>query len=161
MSRQLELNIEGSRTVMDMGRLPLAHPFDVDAGHKIRLTDSANGPKRLLIFLTAADCSSCLAQTADWIDLAKAHSKDKFEVDMLFLHTAPTELSVFRSSYHLPYRVLLDQDDEIATLISLPPKTPVSILVDGKFHVLAVQGPEQGATPRRAFVANVATLINK
>lgn len=78
---------------------------------------------------------------------------------MLFVATAPNELQSFRNSYDLPYRFLLDDNSEVSNLINIPPKTPVAILVDGNFHVLAVQGAEKDDTARQVFVAKLGSLI--
>lgn len=161
MSRRVEIDVVGSKTVMDMGRMTMVHPLDIDTQEKVQFANVRGGPKRLLVFLTAADCYACLAQIGDWIGLTKHYSRDKFEVDMLFLATAPNELQSFRSSYNLPYRVLLDQNNEISRFINIPPKTPVSILVDGDFRVLAAQGAEKDEPARQAFVAKLGSLIKE
>jgi peroxiredoxin len=160
-SKRVEIATPGSKTVMDVAELALVHPLDIDRQQIVRFTSSGDRPKRLLVFLTAADCYSCLEQIGDWIGLANSYPRDKFEVDMLFVYTAPNEAKAFHNSYNLPYRFLLDQNNEIANSINVPPKTPVSVLVDGNFHVLAAQGAENDNATRQAFVAKLGTLIKE
>lgn len=71
-SKRVEIDVAGSKTVMDMGSITSVHPLDVDTRQRVQFTSAGDGPKRLLVFLTAADCYSCLAQIGDWIGLAKS-----------------------------------------------------------------------------------------
>ncbi len=159
MSKRVKIATPGSETVMYVGGMALVHPLDIQTQQIVQFTNTGDKPKRLLVFLTAADCYSCLAQVGDWIGLASSYSRDKFEVDMLFVYTAPNEAKQFHNSYNLPYRFLLDQNNEVASSVNVPPKTPVSVLVDGNFNVLAAQGAEKDDAARQAFVAKLRTLI--
>jgi hypothetical protein len=161
LSQTVQIEEHDGETLMDMERLPQAHLLDIGSLRTVQISKSAQQSKRLLIFLSAGDCSACLEQLGDWMALARAYPQNRFEVDTLFLYTSPNELDSLRRSYRLPYHAYLDVNGEIPKLINIPHKTPVTIMVDGRLRVLAAQGPEQDEATRHSFVTRVESMIEK
>jgi peroxiredoxin len=157
--RQAQIVGPAGHTVMDFRALSQVAFVNADSGETVRILPAKAGPKRLLVFLSAADCSSCLVELGDWLTLAKSYPDDKFQVNLIFVFTDRTELDSFRHEYSLPYHIFLDSHNEVATLVGVPTQTPVSVLLDSNFHVLAAQGAEQADTARQAFVSHVDSLI--
>lgn len=161
VARQVTIPFARGSVTIDVGKLADARLLDVSSGRQITIAADGKGPKHLIIFLTAADCSSCLAQLADWMPLISSTRQRDFEVDLLYIYTSRAEFEEFHKSHNFPYHVWLDAFSDAGHLLPEPSTTPVSILVGNNLHVLAAQGPEQSVDRRQEFVALVASQLTR
>lgn len=159
MAKRVDIVEANGETEMDIGKLSSVSLYDVSRKTTVELKASANGPKRLLVFLTAADCSSCLDELGDWLSIAKTTPSERFEVDLIYIHTASNELASFMQSNPLPYHTYFDEQGELSKQMNIPPQTPVTVLVDKNFKVLAAQAPAPDANARQPFIARVEAIV--
>jgi peroxiredoxin len=157
-SRRVEFEVGGQRSVMDLAQLAYSSLVDTTTGQSVQLGISPI-KKRLLIFLTAADCSTCLRSVGDWVDLAKAKTGPNFEVDMIYLDTSPSELKSFSQDFKYSYHTFLDTNGDLSKTLNVPKETPVTILVDRDLHILAAEGPAVDDAARNQFIAHVNALV--
>jgi hypothetical protein len=161
MARRVDIVEANSETEMDLGKLSSVPLYDVDGRTTVELKGSEDGPKRLLVFLTAADCSRCLDELGDWVSIARATPSKRFEVDLIYVNTASNELASFATNNPLPYHSYLDESGELLKNMKVPPETPVTVLVDKHFRILAAQAPEPDRNIRQPFVAKVEALVSR
>jgi len=161
ISREVVVDTADGHIVMDMGGLVHARIYDLSSRKTVSFDDSQLPKKRLIIFLTSADCASCLSGLGDWILLSQKYQKSEFEIDLVYVSTSESEIKSFKRSYDYPYSSYFDIDGDVVKHVGIPSATPVTVLVDSNFKVLAAEGAEEDMDARRRFVSRVNTLIEQ
>jgi peroxiredoxin len=113
---------------------------------------SGNDPGRfkLLVFLSAADCSGCLAALPEWNAVVAEHP-DRLEGYLIFVNSSTSEITQAATAYNRSFTVLRDKDGEVAKRIGLP-ETPIAVLEDSSLVVRYAQGATNNSEARQSFL---------
>jgi hypothetical protein len=158
MMGQVLIMDKGQQTLMKISSIRDIPLKDVRSGKISRLPLLSHGRLRLLIFLTSADCSACLAELPQWRFLSEATSQHGLDVDLIFVYSTEQEVASFLHSYDLPYGAFMDDSGKAASTVGIPPKTPVFVLVDPQYAVLAAQSATNAASEQRIFIDKVRSI---
>lgn len=127
---------------------------EVSTGQRSSLESDA--AHRLVIFLSAADCASCLDETKAWNLLAG--DKD-LAVVIVLVRTARNEIEAYRHGFNPQARILYDADDRLPSQCRLPKETPMKVLFDRNWRPVFAEGPGSWSSSP-SFVAEIRRRTN-
>ncbi len=149
---------DGERTLMNLSRLRGIPLHNLRTGKSEELQDRPRQKLRLLVFLTAADCSTCLSQLPHWDFLSRTTAIKDLDIVLIFVYTSQDEARSFLDAYRLPYDAFLDDRNLIPGAVGIPSKTPVSILVRNDYEVLTASPATNSTDLQRSFEARVQSI---
>jgi hypothetical protein len=146
----------------------------LDKVSEARLTDPLTGEKatlepveekshRLLLFLSAADCSSCLRILLEIYALPRRVPETKLKIDTIFVRSSGEEVKAYLKDLggNRGIKPYLDSSRDIEMRVGLPARTPVAVLVDPKFNVELVEPATTDDEDQKKFVDLVVQLAAK
>jgi hypothetical protein len=151
---------DGQKTLMKLSALRHIQLKDARTWNSTYIPNISKGHLRLLVFLTAADCSSCLAELPQWQLLTQSTPMKNLDVSLIFVFASRNEVASFLTAYRLPYQAFIDENNDVSHSVGIPLKTPVSILVDDDYRVLLAQPATNDLSAQREFIDRVGALVS-
>lgn len=105
----------------------------------------------LVVVLSAADCSPCLAETPQWELLADEHSPHVTILGVV-VRSTEAEAKAYAEVFGARFQLLFDRQNRLATDLNIG-ETPVKVLLDSSGRVLSVRGPFDTVTSLRTDLA--------
>jgi peroxiredoxin len=106
-------------------------------GRKFRLGDF-KGKQPVLIIFSATWCGFCKEEIPHFKALHAAYAKQGLEIVNIDIQESREKVAKFTAKYGLPYRVLLDEDGDVAGIYDIP-GVPSMVLVDQNGNILCRQ----------------------
>jgi len=115
-------------------------------------------PFTFVVFLSGAECSSCLEEAENWSRLA-GFAPGRLRVFAVAVHTTREDIQAFLDFRPANYEVLRFRSpaDEAATGIGA--LTPLKVLLDAGGRVRLAAGPLWGARAREEFYSRVNKTV--
>jgi len=159
-TRQEDLVVErsGRGETMYLSKLRHVDLEDVSTGQAFRFQEESKQHYRLLVFLSAADCSSCMQELPMWNAALKDVPKDRLSAYLIFVNSTPSEIAQSMKAYPTRFTVLSDQQGKIASQVHLP-ETPVTVLQDGTFRLRMALGSTNDFDALKSFVDATKAII--
>jgi len=134
-------------------------------GAPTRLDRKSADDLRLILFLSAADCASCLT-ILDGIDTLPGRINDsRLTVEVIFVRSSEEEVKIYlneRKKAHAQlYNAYLDEHQDVENDVKLPGRTPVAVLVDGAFNVKVAEGATSSFAAQQDFLNAVVQLSSR
>jgi hypothetical protein len=154
---------ENTETTMHLGALPEARLVDLDSGSRVTLRKQDTSENRLVVFLSAADCASCLTILDGLQTLPERARGSGLSISLIFVRGSEAEAKSYITDERArgiaqPYAVYVDSFGDVERRVGLPRRTPVAVLVDGRFDVKAAIGATNNQEEQADFFRNVVQL---
>lgn len=146
----------GHRHTAHLAKLPDLSFIDLKTGRTQRFTSTDAGPYDLLVFLSAADCSGCLALLPKWNGVL-ASENHLLVGHLVFVNCTASEAREASSFYNSRFSVWFDSTGEAADRLNIQ-QTPFTVLVDSHLHPVLSQGSNNEAEAQDAFARSVEQL---
>jgi peroxiredoxin len=106
-------------------------------GRKFRLSDF-RGKQPVLIIFSATWCTFCREEIPHFKSIHAAYAKQGLEIVNIDIQESKEKVAKFTARYGLPYRVLLDEDGDVAGIYDIR-GVPSMVLVDPNGNILCRQ----------------------
>jgi hypothetical protein len=160
-----QLVIEGleGKTTMRIGRVRTARLADPVTDKIVPLDPIPQNGHRLLLFLSAADCSSCLNILSAIKTLPARVPREKLAIDTVFVRSSSDEVKQYLKDLdtHESFPVYLDSLRDVEVAVGLPQRTPVAVVVDAQFDVELGEPATTSEAEQKRFVESVVQLTKK
>jgi hypothetical protein len=142
-------NPDGSRPVLDVSALGGVPLLEMYSG---RVEPLSFGPGHtLVVFLSGGSCSSHLAESSVWEELARSHDASRLRVIGVLVRTSPSEARTFADAFKFSFPLYLDGEGRLGQGTALPEATPFKVLIDGGGQVLLAAGPNADISSHKDF----------
>lgn len=161
-SRDVSASVGGQFSLVKISNLPRITLLDLRSFSRSSLELSNPHKKFLIMFLSAADCWSCLGELPIWKTLADKAQGDVLEEHFILVRTSQTEaLSLVRAGIFSEHaRVYLDQSNLTVSSLNIPEQTPLTVLIQGGTRqVLAAEGKDTSSMGQVRFTNRVKSLL--
>ena len=115
-------------------------------------------PFTFVVFLSGAECSSCLEEAENWSRLAGL-APGRLRVLAVAVHTTREDLQAFLDFRPGNYEVLRFRSPADETATGIGALTPLKVLLDGCGRVRLAAGPLWGARAREEFYSRVNKTV--
>ena len=143
-------------TKMHLDRLKDVRLINPLTGERVGLERIPPKGHRLLIFLSAADCSACLGIIHAINGLHTRLSTDQLAIDALFVKSSAPEVREYLKEFPG-----LDSSQDLERKVGLPQRTPVAVVVDSRFDVELAEAATTSGDEHAKFVDQVIQLAQK
>jgi hypothetical protein len=163
LKKQILIVAPEGKVTMHLGNVPEARLTDPLTGKDARLVPIAANSHRLLLFLSAADCSSCLRIVSEIYALPRRVPQTKLKIEVIFVRSSSDEVKEYLSGLgrNGGLTLYLDSSRDIETRVALPARTPVAVVVDPNFNVVLVEPATTSEEDQKKFVDLVVQLTAK
>jgi len=145
------------RRQMLLSKLGSIDFLEVKRRQRFRFSRPSSG-FRLLIVLSAADCSACLDQLPMWRQLLSATQNSTLDGYLIFVDSSESEILQATREYSNCFTVLLDDTNSIKQYVGLP-DTPVTIVEDSEMRIRLAEGPTNDLMTLQNFVKTTKDVI--
>jgi hypothetical protein len=142
----------------DIRKLQDARLLDWETRKEVHWVPTA--PRTLVIFLSGAECPSCLDEFRVWQQLATVFPRRQLEVVAVLVRATPNDAAALVQSVKPKFRVLLDEYNEAQAGVRIPQSTPFKVLLNENGRPLLAEGPASMATMQTDFGGLVAKNVN-
>jgi hypothetical protein len=163
LKKQVIIQGPEGKSTMYLGRVPAAKLINAVTGETTTLEPISPGSHRLLVFLSAADCSSCLRILSEIHTLPSRVSGARLTTDTVFVRSSADEVRDYLRDVDTRgnIRTYLDSFRDIELGVGLPQRTPVAVLVDAGFNVELAEPATTSEDDQKRFVDLVVQLTAK
>jgi hypothetical protein len=135
--------------------------FDVRSSRSSTIDLTAPGPT-LIVFLSGADCWSCMGEMPAWKQLSAKYPPSLFSEIFIFVRSSTNEVAAMPNNLFGPdARVFIDKTGEVDRQLDLPLKTPLTVLVEGAtHHIVVAEEADNDPQSQSRFIASVDQAIH-
>ena len=147
---------------MRLDRLPYVDVLDLRLSRMTRVQLAPERPV-LVVFLSAADCWTCMGELPSWKVLSEKYPNQLNEM-FIFVRSSGSEVSALTHADLLApsASVYLDQNGDVDRKLGIPPVTPLTVLMHGGTRkVLLAEGSDNDPDSEDRFVASVETAVQR
>ena len=143
---------EGSSSVRtDLRELPTLPFYDIEHNKEEPIVLTA--PRTLLVFISGAECASCLAEFSVWQEIA-TRKVSGLDLKVVMIRSIEQDARQFVKDFEPAFPILLDKYNA-AEKLNVPPHTPWKVVVDQKGRALLASGPISSLESQQEFLAQV------
>jgi hypothetical protein len=155
-------NVRVDTGIVQLERLPNIDLLDLRSSRTVRV-DPEDPHMTLVVFLSAADCWSCMGELPEWKKLSAKYPPGLFQEMFVFVRTNSQEIAGLpRSLFSETAQMLLDRSGELDHQLSLPPKTPLTVLIEaGTRNVILAEAADGRFDSQQRFVAAVDQVLRR
>jgi hypothetical protein len=179
VQRNVVVAYDGVKTFVHLDRLHEVQLFDL-ASSRLTTVDLSDHNLVLVVFLSAADCWSCMGELPGWKSLAEGYPTNVLGEVFVFIRSRLSEVSTVVSppvlkpaafdlsmvlNPNTPFapraRIYLDTTGRADRLLGLPLKTPLTVLIEGKTRrVILAEGADTSPQWQDRFIGLVREAVH-
>jgi hypothetical protein len=157
----LRKDVQVGDTLVRLDKLPDVDLIDVRSSHPTRVQDN-DARMMLVVFLSGADCWSCMGELPDWKRLAEKYPSRSFGELFVFVRTNANEIAGLPDTLFSPSaNIVIDGSGELDRQLGLPQKIPLTVLLEpGTHKVLLAEGADSEYAFQQKFVASIEQILH-
>jgi hypothetical protein len=141
----------------DLRGLAAQRFYDIEKNREVPA--SLTEPRTLLVFISGAECASCLSEFSVWQQLA-ARKVGGLDLKVVMIRSVEQDARQFIKDFEPAFPILLDTH-RTAENLNIPPQTPWKVVVDRDGRPLLASGPLSSTENQQAFLAAVLRLARE